>query len=188
MTKLLITLLITLLISGCNAKPASGPVSTPEPSGDTSLTTDNTSQTIKASKASKKTDDFSKIRSCEYDFDSDGNMDTVTLYSNAQTDHAGKIMWDDFHQWLLEAELSSGEFYTLFDSSVSTGQLYFEVSEIYNDEVLPSVVTFLTTGSSLDIERFIFDGESFVKTNIYSTEDISTGGINRVYSSIPLYK
>lgn len=188
MTKLLIPLLLTLLISGCGAKTVSGPLSTPEPSSDNILNADNNSKTISLSKTSKRTDDFSKIRSCEYDLNSDGKSDTITLYSNAQTDSSGKIMWDDFHQWLLEAEISSGGFYTLFDSPISTGQLYFEVSEIYNDEVLPSVVTFLTTGSSLDIERFIFDGENFIKTTVYSTEDISTGGINRIYSSIPLYK
>lgn len=188
MAKILITLSLILLISGCGTKPASGPVSTPEPSGDTILNTDNTTKTIALSKSSKKTDDFSEIRSSEYDFDADGESDTITLYSNAQADPSGKIMWDDFHQWLLEVELSSGGFYTLFDSPISTGQLYFEVSEIYNDEVLPSVVTFLTTGSSLDINSFIFDGESFIQTTVYSTENISTGGINRIYSSIPLYK
>lgn len=186
MTKLLIPLFITLLISGCGAKTVSVPASTPEPSGNTILSTEN-SITISASKTSKKTDDFSEIRSSEYDFDADGEKDIITLYSNAEADYSGKIMWDDFHQWLLEVELSSGGFFTLFDNPISTGQLYFEVSEIYNDEVIPSVVTFLTTGSSLDIERFVFDGKDFIKTNIYSTEDISTGGINRIYSSIPLY-
>lgn len=187
MKKILTALTLTLLISACGTLPASAPIATPEPNTSSGIvqTSDNI---IKFSEKSAKTDDFSKIRSCEYDFNSDGKTDTVTLYSNAEANDDGKIMWDDFHQWLLEVSLSSGGFYTLFDSPVSTGQLYFEVSEIYNDEVSPAVTVFLTTGSSLDITQFIFDGQSFLETKLYSTEDVSKSGINRIYSSIPLYK
>lgn len=83
--------------------------------------------------------------------------------------------------------MSSGGFYTLFDSSVSLGQLYFEVSDIYNSEVVPVITTYLTTSSSLDIRQFAFVQDGFRSTSIYSSEEVSKNGINTVYSSIPIY-
>ncbi len=143
---------------------------------------------ISSSNTSETVESMNKIRSAEYDFDADGNADMVSLYANVEKDEEGKYIWDDFHRWLLEVEMGNGEFYKLFDNQISLGQLYFDVSEVYNDEVMPVVTIFMTSGSGLEIYQVSFEGQDFIERKIYSSEDISTGGINKIYSSIPSYR
>ncbi len=188
MKKVLILTLALLTLTACGVKKTSKPVSPTEAPVFETEAPKAGGEEIKASKKSAVTEEFSEVTSSEYDFDADGAPDMVTLYSNAEVTESGKFMWEDFHQWILEVKLSGDEYYTLFNGSVSTGQLYFEIAELYNDDVLPAVTTFLTTSSSLDINQFCYNGDCFVNTTVYSTEEVSKSGINRVFSSIPSYR
>ena len=189
MKKLLILASVLLILTACEAKEASKPIEPTEAPVVTGTEEPKASgEEIKASEKSAVKEDFSEVTVSEYDFNSDGAPDTVTLYSNAEVTENGRFMWEDFHQWILEVKLAEDEYYTLFDGSISTGQLYFEIAELYNEDVLPIVTTFLTTSSSLDINQFSYNGDCFVKDTVYSTEDVSKSGINRVFSSIPSYR
>lgn len=187
MKKLFKILPLMLLLVSCGTRQTSAPVHTPPPTE--SIPEVSTPKKMEAVTMSQKSagGDLTEIKSCEYDFDLDGKSDFVRLFVDADVSESGEIYWDDFHEWVLEVQMSSGGFYTLFDGAVSLGQLYFEVCDVYNTDVVPVITTYLTTSSSLDIKQFAFVKEEFQVTQIYSSEDVSTSGINRIYSSIPTY-
>lgn len=194
MKKAILIVMMVIGISACTPEELANittmqPEATQETVQTNALTEDEMSlKHISALKTSSAAENMNKIRSAEYDFDADGNTDVVSLYANVEKDEEGKYIWDDFHQWLLEVEMGNGDFYKLFENPISLGQLYFDVSEIYNDEVMPVVTIFMTSGSGLEIYQASFEGRNFIERKIYSTEDISTGGINKIYSSIPSYR
>lgn len=177
---------VVFLLTACTSNEASVTVSTPIPEAPIQMNTATQEDYVDFSQKSAA-GELTVLRSCEHDFDMDGKADIINLFTDADISENGDISWDDFHRWVLEVQMSSGGFYTLFDSSVSLGQLYFEVSDIYNSEVVPVITTYLTTSSSLDIRQFAFVQDGFRSTSIYSSEEVSKNGINTVYSSIPIY-
>lgn len=123
---------------------------------------------------------WSTVDSCNYDISGDGVNDTVTLYTSAESDDMG-ILWDDTQQWILEVSDGGNGYYTLLDTSVSNGSVYYQVNEL-NDGTR-TIVVYITTGAGTEISEYIFGKAGFTEKEVYSSS-----GINTVHSSIPWYK
>lgn len=187
MKKIFKILPLILLLASCGTKETSAPIHTPPPT-EVAPEISQPKQMEEITLSQKSAGGgLNEIKSCEYDFNNDGKSDFVRLLVDAEVSETGEIYWDDFHKWVLEVQITNGGYYTLFDGSVSLGQLYFEVSDIYNKDIVPVITTYLTTSSSLEINQFAFIKDEFQVTRIYSSEDVSESGINRIYSSIPVY-
>lgn len=132
--------------------------------------------------------DMTKTYSAAYDINSDGIEENISLYIGAQTDKHGILMLEDSNRWIFE--VSDGlSAYTLYDSNISHGALYAEISEYYGEDggEIPVLSLIKSTGAGLNITNYTYnkDGGGFMKSEIFSTDKLSSGGINRISSSIP---
>ena len=187
MKKILTLLSLVLILCSCEQVHAPAPTENP-----TAAPTETPEAIVEVSELSvqeesAKTDILNVLKSCEYDIDKDGEDDTLTLYVDAKEDERGTLMSDDGHEWLLEAALSSGDYYTLYSGRIQHGSLYFELSEFYQEEPVPTVITYLTSGAGFEINKFAFDN-GFTKEIVYSSDNVTDSGINMIYSSLPSYK
>lgn len=204
--KLLIILSLTsvIFLSACNqTAPVSGsqtappaketasetmPAQTPDSSGITTPPekTDTSAEIIKSGEPSD-TSDMTKTYSCAYDINSDGITDNISLYINAQKDKNGILMLEDSNRWILE--INDGiSAYTLFDENISNGSLYAEISEYYiGDNAIPTLSLIKSSGTGLIITNYTYnkEAEGFAKTEVFSTDSLASGGINKISSSIP---
>ena len=187
MKKILTLFSLVLILSSCTRVQAPAPTESPEALPTEAPEPTPATLQLAAENESAKTDMLNELKSCEYDIDKDGEDDVVTLYVDAKEDERGNLMNDDGHEWLLEASLSSGEYYTLYSGRIQQGGLYFELSEFYNEEPEPTVVTYLTSGAGFEIKKFTFD-KVFKEELIYSSDNATEGGINKIYSTLPSYR
>ena len=75
--------------------------------------------------------------------------------------------------------------YNLFSQRMS-GQVYMEVNEIFvNGFATPSVTVYIFSGTDREIRSYTFEGDCFEETVVFSTKEISTGGVNCLYSTLP---
>ncbi len=122
---------------------------------------------------------WSTVDSCNYDITGDGVNDLITLYTSAESDDKG-ILWDDSQSWILEVSDGESGYYTILNTQISNGSVYYEVSELSGGE--RSIIVYITSGAGTDITQYVFGRSGFEETNVYSAD-----GINRVHSSIPWY-
>lgn len=123
---------------------------------------------------------WSTVDSCNYDITGDSVNDTVTLYTSAEADDMG-ILWDDTQQWVLEVSDGGTGYYTLLDTTVSNGSVYYQVNELTDGT--RSIIVYITTGAGTAINEYTFGRSGFTESEIHSSS-----GINTVHSSIPWYK
>ncbi|MCH5186583.1 MAG: hypothetical protein J1F64_10760 [Oscillospiraceae bacterium] len=130
---------------------------------------------------------MTKTYSGSFDFNSDDIIDNVSLYIDAQKDENGILMLEDSNKWTLV--VSDGiTSYTLFDSTVSHGSLYVEISEYYkNDTAIPTLSLIKDSGAGLSITNYTYNKNAggFDKSEVFSTDSLSDGGINKISSSLP---
>lgn len=126
---------------------------------------------------------WTKIEEVKIDLDRDGREDTLGLYTTAQRDEQGNMMWDDGQNWLLLVQ-SGAQFYPLMAEYVQLGSVYFTVSKYIEDGTI-KVSTIVPTGANLSLVNYHFDWEKegFVEESLYSARED-----NFIYSSIPMYK
>lgn len=134
---------------------------------------------------------FEPLGKYEYDIDGDGNLDAVTLYTSAQRDKRGDLMWDDSQVWILQAELN-GRPHTLFSGRFN-GRVYMNVADYYNQGDEEIVITLIIdTNASHEIREYRYDenldGALFKEKTVFTTNDIANQGIGNRYSSIPDYE
>lgn len=177
-----------LCISACTDR--NDPVATAQPSVPTPVPTVSPAPavTIKAGETSKIGENWSKIGAYGYDIDSDGIEENIHLYTSAQTDKKGNIIWDDGHEWVLE--VTDGiETFTLFDEYVKLGNVYFEVSDYYDADgnEIPTIVLIKSSSASFSVTKYTFNSEKnvFVEDVVLSSDSDSVGGINQRYTSLP---
>lgn len=131
---------------------------------------------------------MTKTYSAAYDINSDGIEENISLYIGAETDKNGILMLEDSNRWIFEVNdgISS---YTLFDSNISHGSLYAEISEYYGADggEIPVLSLIKSTGAGLNITNYTYnkDGGGFLKSEIFSTDTLSPNGVNRISSSLP---
>lgn len=122
---------------------------------------------------------WTTVDSCNYDITGDGVNDSVTLYSSAESDDQG-ILWDDTQKWILEVGDGVSGYYTLINTDVTNGGIYYEVDET---DTGCAIMVYMTSGSGTEIREYIFGKAGFTEKVIRESK-----GSNTVHSSIPWYK
>lgn len=118
---------------------------------------------------------------------SEENEDIITLYTSAQRDMRGDMMWDDTQDWVLQVK-TGNEVRELYKQRLH-GSVYFNVSDYYNDGIDEKVITlFITTNASNEIREYRYNGENYIETVVYTSDEAANEGIGRHYTSIPMYE
>jgi hypothetical protein len=109
--------------------------------------------------------------------DDDGNEESIELYTSAQKDSKGEIMWDDGQKWLLLVRDEDKD-YVLFDDFIQLGDLEFWLYT--ENEGKYHISTLIPASAGLSFTDYTYDEEKnvFVKKDVYKAS-----GINLIYSS-----
>lgn len=112
-----------------------------------------------------------------YDFNLDGFEEKISMYTSAQRDPDGNIMWDDGQRWLFIAE-GRDEDYVLFDDYVQIGTIDFH---IYTEDEKFNILTSNVGTANLTLNNYEYDDEKeiFKKTNFFNT----SGNVNMLHNS-----
>lgn len=108
------------------------------------------------------------LDSTTVDINGDGKEETIELYTTAQRDSKGEIMWDDGQKWFLIVKDKDKE-YVLFDEYVQLGTLEFWV---YDSRGESHIVTLQTGSAVLKLSDYVYDWEKdcYVKKDIFNPE------------------
>lgn len=189
-TVLIMAMAALLLISGC--KKASDLLVVPTPTPVAPVITfapqytaepEQPKTQIAISQTLKMTNDWTIIG--DYDISLTGKTvkDRVVMGTSAREQN-GEIMWDDSQYWTI-AVLNEDGAYNLFSERM-TGQVYMEVGEIFvNGITTPAVTAYIFSGADREIRNYIFAGDCFEESIVYTTKGFSTGGVNNLYSTLP---
>lgn len=111
------------------------------------------------------------------DFDNNGTDETISLYTAAEKDSNGEIMWDDGQNWQLLVEGTDTD-YVLFDDYVQLGSIKFYV---YTSDDDFYITTIQTSTASLKLTEYHFHKESnsFISNVRFETN----GNVNMLYFS-----
>ncbi|MDR7855366.1 hypothetical protein [Tissierella sp.] len=120
---------------------------------------------------------LSLLDSYIFDIDGDGTEETISLYTAAEKDSKGEIMWDDGQNWKLLVEGVDKD-YVLFDDYVQLGTIKFHV---YTSDDDFYVSTIQTGTASLKFTEYSFDKET--KNFISNVKFETTGNVNMLHSS-----
>lgn len=114
------------------------------------------------------TSDLTLLDSVKVDIDNDNKEEIIELYTTAQRDKKGEMMWDDGQKWFLLVHDEDKE-YILFDEYVQIGTLEFWVFTSKNDY---HILTLQTGSAVLKLSDYTYDieRESFVKKDIFNPE------------------
>lgn len=107
------------------------------------------------------------------------NDGTLRLYTSAEKDDKGFI-WDDSQKWVLEFEKDGG-YYTLYDQLVSNGMVYYDAAARENGEIIITVYTITSAGTT--VMQYTETDDGFVERNVYNS-----GAVNKIFSSVPDYR
>lgn len=111
----------------------------------------------------------------------------ISLYTSAQRDKMGNIMWDDSQNWFLTAKISDG-IYMLYNERIN-GRAYMKVMKSYNDNSEETLINLhIYANTHNEIREYSFNGENFEERIRYTTDGISKQGISELYTSIPDYQ
>ncbi len=111
----------------------------------------------------------------------------VSLRTTAQRDKTGKMMWDDSQEWALDVATEKG-CYVLYDQRIN-GRAYIDVYKAYNEDSEEYVISLYILGKTYnEVREYRFDGENFIETISYTTDEVATEGISEIYSTFPDYE
>lgn len=188
MKRMLLTagLIMSLLLCGCASEQSKSESEQTEPPAET-VNAVKEIKKIDVNSAPKDVGDWEPLGRYSIDITGDGEDDMITLYTSAQRDMSGEIMWDDTQEWVLQAETAEGV-YDLYDERIH-GNAYMNIADFYNEDGDIKVISLIIAGNSFnEIREYSYNGKEFEEKIAYSTDDTSSEGINSVYSSIPLYE
>lgn len=113
----------------------------------------------------------------EFDFDGDTKMEKVNMYTSAQKDENGEIMWDDGQRWLFVVHNEDKD-YVLFDDYVQIGSIKSYVYTIDEQFYIASVTT---ATANLTLKSYLYDkqNDKFMETTPFNTE----GNVNMLHST-----
>lgn len=112
-----------------------------------------------------------------YDFNLDGFDETISMYTAAQKDEKGNIMWDDGQRWLFVVE-GKDEDYVLFDDYVQIGTINYHIYT-ENDEF--NILTSHVGTANLTLSNYKYNNKD--QTFIKSTSFDTSGNVNMLHSS-----
>lgn len=188
---LAVVIMSMAFVSGCRKasdliSPSASPtpaVPTMSPNLNGTGTSLESKNQIHISQTLKMTNDWTIIGDYDISLTGGKTEDRVVLGTSAKTKN-GQIMWDDTQYWTI-AVLNEDGAYNLFSERMS-GQLYMEVGEAYvNGLSTPLITAYIFSGTDREIRNYIFTGEYFEETTIYTTKEFSTGGVNCLYTTMP---
>ena len=132
------------------------------------------------------TNDWELLGDYSFEITKKGKKDRIVLGPSAEAKN-GEFMWDDSQYWTV-AVISEDGAYNLFSERIQ-GRVYMEVNEGFIKGIVTPVITvYIFSGNDREIRNYIFDGESFIESQEYTTKNFSTGGINNRYTSMQEYK
>lgn len=184
-----------LLVSGCEkvsdllvpeenvdetiATQTMEPIATPDPEEEPQTK-------IPLSQMINMTNDWELLGDYSFEITKKGKKDRIVLGTSAEA-KSGEFMWDDSQYWTV-AVISEDGAYNLFSERIQ-GRVYMEVNEAFIKGIVTPVITvYIFSGNDREIRNYIFDGESFIESQEYTTKNYSTGGINNRYTSMQEYK
>lgn len=128
------------------------------------------------------TGNMTKLREFSTDLDLDNNEERIELYTAAECNEKGEMVWDDGQNWVLVVR-DGEKSYPLLSQYVQLGVVYFTVSNRGADQ-MPNITVMVPTGASFSMMGYTYDKEkdSFKGVLLYGSEDD-----NWLYSSIPGY-
>ncbi|MZQ74985.1 MAG: hypothetical protein GT589_02370 [Peptoclostridium sp.] len=171
-TVLMVSLaLLTLVLSvGCM---------NPEPEKPAGNQSEKNKKFIEASKELRDINELTLLDEYEIDLEGDGQMENVQMYTAAQKDPSGNIMWDDGQNWLLTVRGEDRE-YVLFEGYVQLGEIKYWAYTAGSDSKLH--ITTLQPGSaSLQLMDFEYDSD---KDGFEGTEIFNPENVNLMHSSV----
>ncbi len=185
---LMASLAAIMLLSGCNYNDVDNKEleNTAEPlQGDEKQ---EISRVIGMAEAPIDVSGWEPMGKYECDVLNNSKQQTITLYTSAQRDKKGDMMWDDTQEWLLKVETEDGE-YDLYSERIH-GSAYMGVYDYYGDEDEEKVITlYIETNSGNRITNYVFNDEgNFEESVVYSDNDYATHGTSMLYTSIPEYE
>ncbi len=179
---LLTFLLLACIFPGCGNKE----VKLPDQAEDNMPDTSQTKQVVTAVTDNPiGNNSWTRLSEANIDLDADNQEEIITLYTAAQRDSQGEIMWDDGQQWLLMIEDETG-FYPLISEYIQLGSIYYYISDTNLDTNTAPVVTGITSTSyNFTLTNYSYNEEKkgYEKDTVYDS-----GPLNTVYMSIPGYK
>lgn len=104
---------------------------------------------------------------------SDGQTASVKLYTSAQKDENGELMWDDGNTWLLEAEIN-GDYYPLINKYIQLGKVNFTAGEDENGNA--SITAVISTGTGITVEKYTYNGSAFEGQTVYTSGILNVKG------------
>lgn len=122
------------------------------------------------------TEGLTVLDSVDVDLNRDGDEETIELYTTAQRDSNGEILWDDGQKWFLIVKDEDKE-YVLFDEYVQLGVLDYWV---FKSKDYCYIVTLQTGSAVYKLSEYFYTDEkdAFIKKEIYNPEFL-----NAVYGS-----
>lgn len=173
---ILIILAFSLVfLIGCQDKQQNNILPQPEIEADTKLIEAAAGDSI-------DTDGMTKLREFSFDLDLDNVEEKIELYTAAERNEKGEMMWDDGQNWILV--VNDGEkAYPLLSQYVQLGSVYFTVSNSGEGQI-PDINVIVDTDSSFRMMSYVFDKENngYNQELLYESKDN-----NWSYSSIPGY-
>ena len=184
--------IMVMFVTGCKDTQPSEPVVSTDVTETTSENSENYEVKPVGNNPPADTEGFTPMGRYEFDVDGDGNQDTVTLYTSAQRDMKGDMMWDDSQTWVLQADCGENSVYDLYNNRIG-GMVYMNVADYYNSGEEEKVITLIISSNTFhEIREYRYDdtldGACFGETTVFTTDDIANEGIGNLYSSIPDYE
>ena len=123
------------------------------------------------------TDGLSLLDSYEFDIDGNGNDEIISLYTTAEKDANGEIIWDDGQNWKLLVEGIDKD-YILFDDYVQLGSIKFYA---YTSQDSFYITTIQTGTANLKLTEYHFNKQD--NNFISKVKFEAKNNVNMLYSS-----
>ncbi len=178
---LLVAFAVLMILSGC--KTDQGAIDVEKPPVDTEKTV------VKASRIPDEVYSWNRVSEYVGDIDGDGTDEKVVLMTSAERNEDGEFLWNDGQNWALYVDGKAD--YLFLKEYLNTGNVYFEVSDYYmKNGAKPKLNVIVSTGAGFSLKSYEFSelDEGYVEESVYSTKEVTEGGINRRFSSFPQYQ
>lgn len=144
----------------------------PESTAEANTESSTSEKTAIPASTPKDTSALTELAAYPVDFNSDGEEDSIKVYTAAKVSESGEVQWDDGQNWLIIAQSKTGT-YTLFDEYIQLGEI---MPFLYTTSDGTFHMTTLQPGSaSMLFSDYTYDAvtQSFNKTVIYNPEGVN---------------
>lgn len=163
--------ILILGLSGCgkSIEPANNPQPTPAESGEKEVIKHEIGVEV-------DTEGCNEVGEFSYDFDGDGEDDSLKLFTSAEFVD-GELHGDDRNRWVVAVETMEGT-YKLYDNYIQLGNVEVEVGEFYNEDTDRAVIMTITSNAGKSITHFVYRDDVFIEESVYSTDYYSQNGVS----------